>query len=139
MDLLWGAFCTPFVCLEGIVIANQYKDLLQFIIKPYLRAMEYLLVADSLSRTRKLASLQFCSWASASWRLTLPWYQLKRQRENYITLLNPLWFALPCRDEKREIKIDQTYYQISIWKLNPTEWLATNMTKSSLDMKMIPM
>lgn len=41
-------------------------------------AMEYLLVPDSLSLTRKLASLQRCSWASACCRLTLPWYQLGR-------------------------------------------------------------
>lgn len=42
----------------------------------HLSAMEYLLVPDSLSLTRKLASLQRCSWASACCRLTLPWYQL---------------------------------------------------------------
>ena len=48
----------------------------------HFRAMEYLLVPDSLSLTRKLASLQRCSWASACWRLTLPWYQLsERGRE----------------------------------------------------------
>ena len=50
----------------------------------HFRAMEYLLVPDSLSLTRKLASLQRCSWASACWRLTLPWYQLsERGREKH--------------------------------------------------------
>lgn len=42
----------------------------------HFRAIEYLLVPDSLSLTKKLASLQRCSWASACCRLTLPWYQL---------------------------------------------------------------
>lgn len=44
--------------------------------RTHFRAMEYLLVPDSLSLTKKLASLQRCSWASACCRLTLPWYQL---------------------------------------------------------------
>lgn len=47
----------------------------------YFRAMEYLLVPDSLSLTKKLASLQRCSWASACCRLTLPWYQLEEVGE----------------------------------------------------------
>lgn len=42
----------------------------------HLRAIEYLLLSDSLFLTRKLASLQDCSWNSASWRVTQPWYQL---------------------------------------------------------------
>lgn len=58
--------------------------------KTHLRAMEYLLLSDSLFLTRKLASLQDCSWNSASCRVTQPWYQLE---ETQSTIHKSLWYS----------------------------------------------